>query len=206
MIKNYILLCILTFLLLVGHGLCEKISKCSPELENLYNYYYDSGALKVKTQQPIFPDSSDTISNNAKIKGLDHPVEDSSLLDSGITDLTVFPKNKSESSLAKVEIEVQPLYLDARPAYLRTGYDPSNNTSLCFEGDIPYLRVFMHYSGDGTDLNALGVIFGDIINERLVAYFPLSILPQVNSLLTVIKISAGTKVELNSLEGNELSN
>ncbi len=192
---KYIVGFVLVILLLsAGQGYCEEISKCSSELEYLYNYYYDSTALKLSPQKAITIDSSATISSDKITEKNFDSIDDSLLIDS-----TVSEADKPENSNSKEQAEENPKDI-TRYSYDLPEFDPFNCVAMRFEGDILYISVMINYTGDGSDLDALGVIHGPIYGEIITVSFPLSILPQVTALQTVIRICDSGKAEYNSIE------
>ncbi|MCP4703403.1 MAG: hypothetical protein GY865_02235 [candidate division Zixibacteria bacterium] len=66
-----------------------------------------------------------------------------------------------------------------------------DNPALYYKNAIPYIRAIIECRGDLADLISVGVDTCCYFGSSLSAWFPLSLLPQIDSLPSVLSISAG---------------
>jgi hypothetical protein len=176
---------LLAFYLFTNPIFCEDLPKCDPVLEYLYNHFYDPDALEIGHESPAPP--FDTLS-----------IPDSmALIDSLASDSSIIEQMQSKKTAARTYMEDSLDEISRDPIHL-TGFDPLNNPSLLIIDDVPYIRVFMQYTGDESDLHALEVETSAHFKNTLIARFPLSLLPQVHALPTVKAIGSDSKIELNT--------
>ena len=69
-----------------------------------------------------------------------------------------------------------------------------DNPSLYYKDEIPYIRGLIECQGDLTELISIGVDTCSYWGNSLTANFPLSLLPQIDSLPSVLSVSAGAMV------------
>lgn len=110
--------------------------------------------------------------------------------------LCLFPKIVLSNDFSKCDSVVTMLYNYFYDPELFNANKELNNSSdtlpniteyypIFFRGRDPYLSAILNYEGDSTDLELLNVNIEDAVAEGLLVRFPLSILPQIDSLSTV---------------------
>jgi len=143
--------------------------KCSPTVEYWYNYYYDPGALK--------RNCSDS-AQEKPIKKIDTTANEIQQMEgsSGTSEDSIEHEQGNRSKLMD-DLPTEPDDIEANP------YEPLviDSCDLSFREGNPYVKVFIDYTGDLSDLQSLGVIIEIQVEGGIYARIPLNMLPQVDS-------------------------
>ena len=150
-------------------------SKVHTEISYWYNYYYDPGVLKAQV--------SDSMPSNSANN--DQTIADSLASADSLSEI----KCRDEQSGVKAinnNSQTEDYVIDTL-----NRQDLRTEEPIYFVDSTPCLDVLLAYNGDSTDLEVLGVEWlpwGGYF-PMLRVRFPLSILPQVDELTTIQKIT-----------------